>query len=162
MYQPKVFIGSSTDALEIAKSVKKGLVMRGCGDVQIWNQGVFGLGRGFLETLLDAVKKYDFAVLVWSAADAVNSNAGIQNVPRDNVVFETGLFMGAMGRDRVFVVYDETAELKLPSDFNGITLAGYNGQGPKAAVMSDACKKIADAMISVLQGCIQKSGRRNR
>ena len=94
MYKPKVFIGSSTGSLGIAESVKKGLVMRGCGEAQVWNHGVFGLNRGFLETLLDAVKAFDFAVLIWSADDAINSKGQLHESPRDNVVFETGLFGG--------------------------------------------------------------------
>ena len=67
----------------------------------------------------------------------------VQNAPRDNVVFETGLFMGAMGRDRVFVVYDKKAELKIPSDFDGITMAGFDGHARGAESISGACATIS-------------------
>lgn len=145
MYSPSVFIGSSSSARSIAESVKKELEMRGCGQVKVWYEGVFGLNRGFLETLSDAVNEYDFAVLIWSASDAINSGERVQNAPRDNVVFETGLFMGAMGRDRVFVVHDVNADLKIPSDFNGIMLAGFDGQAGASSI-SDACAQIAQEM----------------
>lgn len=36
--------------------------------------------------------------------------------PRDNVLFESGLFMGVLGRERVFLVYDQAVGLKIPSD----------------------------------------------
>jgi Predicted nucleotide-binding protein containing TIR-like domain len=149
MTKPTVFIGSSSGSVRIAESVKKGLVVRGCGCVQVWNQGIFGLNRGFLETLLEAVKRFDFAVLIWSADDAVNSQGRSQESPRDNVVFETGLFMGAMGRDRVFVVFDAVADLKIPSDFAGITLAEYDGvafENVGYSAVQGACKKVAKAM----------------
>src|SRR4051812_12791577 len=144
MPKPTVFIGSSSGSVRIAESVRKGLLVRGCGDVQVWNQGIFGLNRGFLETLLEAVKVFDFAVLIWSADDAVNSKGQVQESPRDNVVFETGLFMGAMGRDRVFIVFDVAADLKIPSDFTGITLAEYDGVAFKTlgySAVQAACKK---------------------
>ena len=38
-----------------------------------------------------------------------------------------GLFMGAIGKDRVFIVCDRSVEVKIPSDFAGITLAYYDG-----------------------------------
>jgi predicted nucleotide-binding protein len=148
VYKPRVFIGSSTSALDIANSLKKGLVMRGCGDVEVWNKGVFGVNRGFLETLLNAREKFDYAVMVWSAADSVNSQAAVPHAPRDNVVFETGLFMGAMGRDNVFVMYDEKADLKIPSDFEGITLVKFDGQTAGHNSLSKACATIAKAMTT--------------
>ena len=145
MHNPLVFIGSSSSARAIAESVKEGLELNGCGEVEVWYEGVFGLNRGFLETLLDALNKYDFAVLIWSASDAIDSGERVQNAPRDNVVFETGLFMGAMGRDRVFVVHDVSADLKIPSDFEGVTLAGFDGKAGVQSI-SDVCGQIAQEM----------------
>ena len=52
MTKPRVFIGSSSRSVRIARIRQKGLVARGCGYVEVWNQGIFGLNRGFLETLL--------------------------------------------------------------------------------------------------------------
>jgi hypothetical protein len=37
--------------------------------------------------------------------------------PRDNVIFECGLFMGVLGKDRIFIVCDSNANIKVPSDF---------------------------------------------
>jgi hypothetical protein len=45
---------------------------------------------------------------------------------RDNVVFELGLFVGGIGRDRTFIVVpDNTPDLRLPSDLAGVTVGTY-------------------------------------
>jgi predicted nucleotide-binding protein with TIR-like domain len=69
---------------------------------------------------------------------------------RDNVLFECGLFMGRLGRDRVFIVYDQTIKLKIPSDLAGITLAPYEGSrfqsGSAEAAVRKACLLISDVI----------------
>jgi hypothetical protein len=72
-----------------------------------------------------ALPRYDFAVLVVTADDLATSRGASRAVPRDNVVFEAGLFMGRLGPERTFVLYDAAAQPKLPSDLAGITLATF-------------------------------------
>jgi len=119
----------------------------------VWSEGVFQPGDNFLDRLLEAPSEYDFAVMVW-AADDTTDTAGVSRAsPRDNVVFECGLFMGALGKSRVFVVHDIQGDIKIPSDFAGITLVGFEGQrckdNPQAGVRS-ACDQIALAIGKVL------------
>lgn len=45
--------------------------------------------------------------------------------PRDNVIFEIGLFMGHLGRSRTFILHQANAKLKIPSDLSGVTTAMY-------------------------------------
>ena len=61
MTKPRVFIGSSVEGLVVAESLQLGMEF----DVEstIWSQGVFGLSDGTLESLVRAVKEFDFAVL---------------------------------------------------------------------------------------------------
>jgi hypothetical protein len=121
--RPSVFIGSSSEGLRIAKAVQV-LLDQTC-EVTIWSQGVFGLSEGTLESLVSAAEQFDFAILVLTPDDFVESRGTTLTAPRDNVLFELGLFMGSLGRQRTFVVYDRTAKIRLPSDLAGVTPATF-------------------------------------
>ena len=148
MSQSKVFVGSSKRNLRVAKVL--GEELEEDAEVIIWDEGVFGLNRGILEELLNKLDEFDFAVLVLAPDDMIISKDDLRPSTRDNVLFECGLFMGRLGRDRVFIVYDESIELKIPSDLAGVTLAPYDGsrvEGPNAAAaVRKACRLISDAI----------------
>src|SRR5262245_38634603 len=109
-----VFVGSSTEGLAVAKAIQIGLD-ESC-QVELWSQGAFGLSEGTLESLMSSANRFDFAVLVLSADDLLVSRGEVRASPRDNVLFELGLFVGRLGRERTFIVYDRTNPPKLPSD----------------------------------------------
>lgn len=121
--RPAVFVGSSKESLEIAKALQ--VLLEPVAEAEIWNQGIFPLSSGTLEELAAAVDRFDFAVLVVDRTDTAVSRGKTKNVPRDNVVFELGLFMGGLGRNRTFMVFDETNPPDLPSDLLGVTAATY-------------------------------------
>ena len=121
--RPCVFVGSSAEGLPIAKAIQVNLD-RAC-EVVIWSQGVFGLSGGTLEALVEKAGEFDFAVLVITPDDMTQSRGNNQQSPRDNVLFELGLFIGVLGRKRSFVVYDRSAKIKLPTDLAGVTNAIY-------------------------------------
>src|SRR5262249_8806698 len=62
-----------------------------------------------------------FAQDDWTTADASQSG---QASPRDNVVFEAGLFGGALGIRRTFILHARGS--KLPSDLLGLTSVHYD------------------------------------
>jgi Predicted nucleotide-binding protein containing TIR-like domain len=121
--RPSVFIGSSAEGLKIAKTLQ--ILLDHACEVTIWSQGVFGLSEGTLESLVNALDEYDFAILVLTADDLVTSREASITAPRDNVLFELGLFMGGLGRSRTFILYDRTSNLKLPSDLAGVSAATF-------------------------------------
>ena len=121
--RPTLFVGSSSEGLKIAKAVQV-LLDHAC-EVTIWSQGIFGLSEGTLESLVSVLDDFDFAVLVLTPDDLLTSRNESASAPRDNVLFELGLFMGALGRKRTFIVYDRAAKLKLPSDLAGVSAATY-------------------------------------
>jgi hypothetical protein len=121
--RPRIFIGSSTEALPAAGAVNAYFSRK--GQTRLWNQGVFGLGRGNLENLIAAAESVDFAILVLTADDTVQSRGIDQPGPRDNVLFELGLFMGKLGRDRTFIVADRSKPPKIPSDLAGIMYVDF-------------------------------------
>ena len=120
--KPSIFIGSSSEALPLARAVRDELTKQFLPD--LWSENLFELGEDTLTNLLRFVQCYDFAVLVISDDDVTTSRKTTQASPRDNVIMELGLFLGALGRRRAFVVVVRTDDgsPKLPTD-----LLGNNG-----------------------------------
>lgn len=144
--RPSVFIGSSSEGHRVAEALQANL-HHDC-DAAIWSQGLFGLSGGTLESLVELVEDFDFAILVITPDDLVRSRGQERQAPRDNVLLEIGLFIGALGRRRTFVVFDEGARIKLPSDLAGVSLAGFQLQhsGNLQASLGPACFTIKMAM----------------
>jgi predicted nucleotide-binding protein len=147
MLKPVLFIGSSSEALKIARAIRSDLEKRGI-QVTLWTDGVFNLGVTYGESLTDTAEKFDFAALVLAPDDIVVSKGTQYSAPRDNVLFELGLFMGALGRERTFCVLDESAQAKVPSDLEGVKMATYSRHedGNLAASVGRACDELANAM----------------
>ena len=124
MIKPSVFIGSSSEGLSFARAVRSSLTDD--AEITMWNEGLFGLGSTFIETLVNALPRFDFAILVLTPDDLISSRDLEMLSPRDNVIFELGLFMGRLGRSRTFILHQANARLKIPSDLSGITTAIYD------------------------------------
>ncbi len=120
---PSLFIGSSSEGLEIAEYLQQAL--EGHCEGTIWSQGVFGLSQGTLESLVAACKQFDFAVLILTPDDMVTKRGSRRRAARDNVLFELGLFMGSLGKERTFIVFCRDEKIDLPSDLAGITAATF-------------------------------------
>jgi len=118
----KLFIGSSKEGLFYAKQVKE-LITKECGDwleCEVWNEGgIFTLNKSTLENLVKASRRFDYGILVATNDDLALIKLKARTIPRDNVIFEMGLFLGSLGLTRAFLLTQE--KCKLPSDYNGIT-----------------------------------------
>jgi CAP12/Pycsar effector protein, TIR domain len=148
MARPSIFIGSSTEGLEIAQVLQAELEREVEGT--LWYQGVFGLSQSGLEALEAKVRTFDFAALVLTPDDLVLKRGKPGAMPRDNVLLEAGLFIGALGRQRVFLVSCRDDELDLPTDLLGITLAQFNRRedGNLRAAVGPAATGIREAIRS--------------
>jgi hypothetical protein len=121
---PKVFIGSSKESLEIARVVKRNLQKD--ADVSVWyDDGLFDIGKWPLESLENYISKFDFAIFILSADDQIEVRKEKKACPRDNVIFELGLFMGHLGRERTYIL-QERGVSRVPSDFDKITVKRYD------------------------------------
>ena len=58
------------------------------------------MSKGSLQGLVEQVLKFDFAVLIMTPDDLTEKRGVSEMSPRDNVIFELGLFMGALGPAR--------------------------------------------------------------
>jgi predicted nucleotide-binding protein len=149
---PRMFIGCSSESLQIAQYLKAQL--RNDVESGVWDQGVFGLGGGTLEDLAEEARRVQFAALVLAPDDVVIKHTREGNAPRDNVLFEAGFFMGFLGRKNTFLVWCEDDSLELPSDLGGVTFARYRRREPPSqAMIGPAATRIREAVaISVARG----------
>lgn len=134
--KPRIFIGSSTEGLKVAERIKK--YFSPDYECFIWNDGIFQCNESFLDTLVKSASLFDFGFMVFSADDEAIVRDKNFETPRDNILFEYGLFLGRVGLDRAFVIAENT--VKIPTDMLGITQTRYdveiNGQGEKVATSS--------------------------
>lgn len=120
----KLFVGSSSgNGVAIAKKVAAGITER-CGEwleCDVWNAGkVFEINASTLQSLARASQRYHYGVFVATKDDKTVKKKASVVEPRDNVIFEMGLFLGSLGVSRAFLMVAEGANL--PSDFQGITM----------------------------------------
>ena len=118
MSKPRIFLGSSGKQAKLLQAITRGL--KDVADVEPWTT-TFNPGRSTLDRLVELSQEVDFAAFVfaqddWTTPDASQSG---QASPRDNVVFEAGLFGGALGIRRTFILHANDS--KLPSDLLGLT-----------------------------------------
>jgi CRP/FNR family cyclic AMP-dependent transcriptional regulator len=145
--QPVLFIGSSAEAVSIANELQAGFKHDPFQTI-VWPNGVFGPGGIAFDSLAQVATGADFAAFVISPDDTVLSRKNEQLAPRDNVVFELGLFMGQLARERVFIVKEQHTDIKIPSDLLGITPVTYVMKSgcPIEAVVAPACHEIRKAI----------------
>jgi predicted nucleotide-binding protein len=119
----RIFIGSSSEAKSVMRSLEADLSDRGFIPVP-WS-GSFGLALNTLSELWRLAHEVDFAVFVW-AADSILEDRGHRLwATRDNVIYEAGLFAGVLSPRRVFLVVKAGPDVKIPSDYLGIGYATY-------------------------------------
>ncbi|MBL0059030.1 MAG: nucleotide-binding protein [Elusimicrobia bacterium] len=123
--EPVVFIGSSSGkGLPVAQTISKYL-QRCPIVVHLWTNGVFEASKTTIEDLMRTARETDFSVLVFTPDDVTRSRGVSLGAPRDNVIFETGLFMGSLGRERTYIVTPKETNLKLPTDILGLSRLTY-------------------------------------
>src|ERR1700729_1315842 len=113
--KPKLFIGSSTAGYAVAEKVKKCLSDK--NDCFLWKDpGVWEVNKSTFDNLLRMANYFDFGIFVATSDDLTLTNDKNVIEPRDNVILEMALFLGALGRDKSFLLVEDG--IKLPSDFN--------------------------------------------
>ncbi len=145
---PRIFIGSSSESKKAALAVKKALER--VAEAVVWTQGnVFEPGKFTLESLEEHARRSDFAVMVFAPDDVIFCRSKRQAGPRDNVIFELGLFMGATDRKRAFVVAPRGKKLKIPTDILGTNFVTYSVGGGKSLDQSidEACETIRNIVL---------------
>lgn len=148
MERASVFIGSSSEGIEFARALRNQL--DNDAEITLWTDDFFNLGSTFIETLLTKLPLFDFAILVFTADDWGKSREQQMAMPRDNVVFELGLFMGHLSKERTFLVHEKKEDLKIPSDLSGAVTATFRRRddGNYRAAVGQASDDIRKIIIS--------------
>jgi predicted nucleotide-binding protein with TIR-like domain len=85
MTKPSLFIGSSSEGLDFARAAR--FLLTQDAEVTVWREGFFALGSTYIEALMNSLPRFDFAILVFTPDDAVNSRE-IENFgPRSWICF---------------------------------------------------------------------------
>ncbi|MCC7389413.1 MAG: nucleotide-binding protein [Phycisphaerales bacterium] len=147
--RPALFVGSSVEGLPAARAIRSGLKYDNY-EVHLWEQGgIFGPSRTPIDDLVSESRRADFALLVLGADDRVASRGVDHDAPRDNIVFEIGLFIGALGKERVLLITDDSLDLKLPSDLTGVPPIRY--RNPSGGPLEHAVGSAVDDVRRVIE-----------
>ena len=143
----RIFVASSTEGAAIATKLRARLQgeLSGGAIVEFWKHS-FAPGDTAIESLEKVTHVADFAVLVMTADDITVSRDKKKMSPRDNLVFELGLFIGALGRKHSVVMRDSSVDLKIPSDYLGVTVLTYNAASP-----DDLTRSLHEASIKLAE-----------
>jgi hypothetical protein len=154
--KPTLFIASSVEGLGIADAINANLEHD--AHCTVWRTGTFKLSSQSVDDLVKKSSVIDFAVFAFTPDDASKIRNQEAMVARDNVVFELGLFIGAIGKDRCYVVKPRGVDMHLPSDLLGMNVADYATDRPDADIASAlnyACKQVKDRIAEL--GAIARS-----
>lgn len=144
MSRPRLFLGSSGQQHALLEALTRGL--EDVAKVEPWTTS-FNPGTTTIERLLELTREVDFAAFVfakddWTAVGAAASPTGAQASPRDNVVFEAGLFGGVLGMRRTIILHANGA--KLPTDLLGLTCVRYGDDPAEIEVVNQKLRKAVE------------------
>ena len=150
MDKPRIFLGSSATQAKLLQSLTRGLVS--VAQVEPWSSFIqswdhdTGAAPATSCTRSISPPSYSLKTTGQPTAEPHPNPAELAKLtPRDNVVFEAGLFGGVLGMRRTFILHASGA--KLPSDLLGLTLIRY-GEAMTAAEMRDVNQKLRRAIES--------------
>lgn len=145
---PTIFVGSSKEGIKYAEAIEN-FYFNESFEIQPWY-------RLFNEPLvvniehLENFANFDFAILILTPDDITEYRGNHYTTTRDNLIFELGLLIGYIGRNRVFPIKPEEIDIKLPTDLLGTNpLPFHFSKYFKNSVefekaVSFACRRIKD------------------
>ena len=120
----EIFMGSSSEAKNYMEEIALKLEELGATPL-LWSasgKNIFIPGTNTIDALLAITKRVEAAIFIFNEDDKIwNDLSALEssNAVRDNVLFEYGLFMGALGKEKVCFVCK--GKPKVASDLKGIT-----------------------------------------
>ena len=146
-----IFIGSSVEGLDVAYAIQENLEFD--AEPTVWSQGIFAPSHTALTDLVRAAAATDIAILTLTPDDVRLVRGRPVSTPRDNLIFELGLFIGALGIERVFFVVPQgQMDLHLPTDLLGVTPLTYvadRSDRNLLAALEPSCNRLRRAIHSL-------------
>jgi hypothetical protein len=137
---PRVLVASTTEALPGARALKDLLSPE--IHAEIWDEGLFEPGEFTLESLQSHAHEFDGALVIATADDRVVSRRKASKAPRDNILFEFGLFVAIFGHRRSLLLVESAKAIKLPTDIAGLTCLRFATTTPHEVGLEDAARNL--------------------
>lgn len=123
----KIFVGSSSEAEQYDVEIRK--ILENHPDITpISWKDEFTPGEFGLESLERIKKEVDASIIIASSDDKVWYRGTEAFAPRDNVLFELGLFISQLGKERVALILVENEKgekARIPTDLAGLNQLDY-------------------------------------
>ena len=111
------FIGYCSSSAPTAVKIKRYLKGDLGASILDWRTD-FSVGRTILEEIAEAAKRCTAGIFLFTKDDMFSDNRRKDfALPRDNVVFEAGYFIGLKGKRKVLIIREKGA--KMPADLGG-------------------------------------------
>lgn len=148
----RVFVASSSEQIKVAKAVAAALESPQL-QARVWDEETFNFSDAYIESLEKELDRADFAIVILTGDDPGNVREKDVNLPRDNVIFELGLFMGRLGRERCFFFVAHDSRTRIASDLSGVKSVEFdhNTQSPGSSDLVSQADKVAQQMLALSQ-----------
>jgi len=169
MVEFRIFIGSSSENRHVVNKISTIIsAIQPVGDLCVitrpwYANNVFTLGDVAIESVEREINNTDLAIFIFADDDELLFRHNTYMCPRDNVVFEAGLFMGKLGRKKVFLLtpVNGTVVNGLPfkhlSDLAGLTVIEADLRDLPGGLSREVALKIQDAIIEVMKNDPRKN-----
>jgi prolyl-tRNA editing enzyme YbaK/EbsC (Cys-tRNA(Pro) deacylase) len=129
--RPRIFVGSSTEGASVDRHVRA--ILEDLNVEVIGWREAFHAGDHPLDVLLETARSVDGALLIATPDDQGVLRGQERLTPRDNVLFELGVFISQLGKHRAAIVLAPSPNgdaAQLPSDLHGITVLLFEHNKP--------------------------------
>lgn len=148
-HKPRIFIASTVESLNVASAVN--LNFDYDAEPTVWRFG-FQLSSDSISSLLDRARASDFAIFIFTPDDVTTIREQTKATVRDNVLFELGLFVGALGKERCFIMKPRDVDLYIPTDLLGLEPSDYvarRGDENLVAAVDAPCTRIRNRVAEL-------------
>lgn len=154
--KPTVFVGCAGGNLSLAYALQDYLDEAFL--ITVWDQRTVRSNRILQQELVRNAEKSDFAIFIVGLDAPAGASADHPYFLNQNVLYEIGLFSGAIGSENVFLVVPRNFKqsLAIPTDLEGVTFVRYNNSrfqedGNSKAAMAGAADEIRTTIFGQLE-----------